>query len=77
MFVLVNTRFTNTVLIEGTTRAMCITFLTTSRIWLRVYSDSVTVRLPEVGFYKPKPIGLYIADVAVYYYIDMHFDSIR
>jgi len=56
----VNTSFSNTYLIAGTTGAMCITLLTTCRIQLRVYGDYATVRLPEVGFYKPKPIGVYI-----------------
>jgi len=65
LLLFVNTSFTNTVLIAGTTGAMFITFLTTSRVWLRVYSDSITVRLSEVDFYKPKPIGVYIADVSI------------
>ena len=54
-----------TVLIVGTTGAIYITSLTMCRIWLRVYSDSVTVRIPEVGFYKSKLVGVYIADVVV------------
>jgi hypothetical protein len=61
----VNTSFTNTYLIARTTGAMCITFLTTCRTQIRVYSDSITVRLPEVGLYKPKPIGVNTAYVEI------------
>jgi len=38
LLLFVNTNFTHTVLIVGTTGAMYITFLTMCRLWLRVHS---------------------------------------